>query len=97
MIFPLLSTAPFVFDALASMSNLDPPVRAAAHRIFIQVRVIAECKNENRLESEFSLLAEVVKFNCSTLLQLEAALAVRPVLRGHGGHSGPPLTCGATN
>jgi len=39
------------------------------------VRVIAECKNENRLESEFSLLAEVVKFNCSTLLQLEAALA----------------------
>jgi len=48
------------------------------------VRVIAECKNENRLESEFSLLAEVVKFNCSTLLQLEAALAVRPVLRGNG-------------
>eukprot|EP00667_Euglena_gracilis_P001299 EG_transcript_1301 len=39
------------------------------------VRVIAECKNENRLESEFSLLAEIIKFNPQTLHQLELALA----------------------
>jgi hypothetical protein len=38
------------------------------------VRVIADCKNENRLESEFSLLAELIKFNPKTLQQLEAAL-----------------------